>query len=65
MFLKKEMFDNAKKGMQHTIPLSTNFKILKFLSVSASTNFQESWTFETISKSFDQTTQTVVTTPVK
>ena len=65
LFLKKEMFDNAKKGMQHTIPLSTNFKILKFLSVSASTNFQESWTFETISKSFDQTTQTVVTTPVK
>ena len=65
LFLKKEMFDNAKKGMQHTIPLSTNFKMLKFLSVSASTNFQESWTFETISKSFDQTTQTVVTTPVK
>lgn len=40
LFLKKEMFDNAKKGMQHTIPLSTNFKILKHLSVSTSTNFQ-------------------------
>ncbi len=65
LFLKKEMFDNAKKGMQHTIPLSTNFKILKHLSVSTSTNFQENWTFETISKSFDQETQTVVTTPIQ
>ncbi len=65
LFLKKEMFDNAKKGMQHTIPLSTNFKILKFLSVSTSTNFQENWTFETISKSFDQETQTAVTTTIK
>ena len=45
LFLKKEMFDSAKKGMQHTIPLSTNFKILKYLSVNASTNFQENWNF--------------------
>ena len=65
LFLKKEMFDSAKKGMQHTIPLSTNFKILKYLSVNASTNFQENWTFETIRKSFDQETQSVVITPLK
>ena len=38
------MFDNAKYGMKHTIPLSTNFKLLKYLSVTASTNYSEVWT---------------------
>ena len=39
-----KMFDNAKYGMTHTIPLSTNFKLLKYLSVSTSANFNEVWT---------------------
>ena len=38
------MFDNAKYGMKHTIPLSTNFKLLKYLSVSSSANYNEVWT---------------------
>ena len=38
------MFDNAKYGMKHTIPLSTNFKLLKYLSVSTSANYNEVWT---------------------
>jgi len=62
LFFKKEMFEDAKVGMQHTIPLSTNFKIFKYLSVSASTNFQETWTLKTIDKTFDQELLEVVTT---
>ena len=42
------MFDNAKYGMKHTIPLSTNFKLLKYLSVSTSANYNEVWTQNTI-----------------
>ena len=38
------MFDNAKYGMKHSIPLSTNFKLLKYLSVSTSANYNEVWT---------------------
>ena len=38
------MFDNAKYGMKHTVPLSTNFKLLKYLSVSTSANYNEVWT---------------------
>ncbi|UKM64148.2 LPS-assembly protein LptD [Flavobacteriaceae bacterium GSB9] len=53
LFFKKEMFDGAKTGFQHTIPLSTNFKLFKYFSVSASTNFNEVWTFKTIEKSYD------------
>jgi hypothetical protein len=37
------MFENAKNGMSHDIPLSTNFKILKHISVSASANYNEVW----------------------
>src|SRR5690606_13202349 len=53
-FFKSEMFDDARVGIQHSIPISTNFKILKYFSVSASTNFEEVWTLNTIRKSFDE-----------
>ncbi|NJX15427.1 putative LPS assembly protein LptD [Tamlana crocina] len=53
LFFKKEMFDEAKAGFQHTIPLSTNFKVFKYFSMSASTNFNEVWTFKTINRSYD------------
>ncbi|MFI1771435.1 putative LPS assembly protein LptD [Thalassobellus citreus] len=53
LFFKKEMFDDAKAGFQHTIPLTTNFKLFKYFSLSASTNFNEVWTFKTIKKTFD------------
>ncbi len=53
LFFKKEMFDDAKAGFQHSIPLSTNFKLFKYFSLSASSSFNEVWTFKTINKSFD------------
>lgn len=64
LFFKKEMFDDAKSGFQHTIPLTTNFKLFKYLSMSASTNFNEVWTFKTIDKSFDTSTRETVTETV-
>ena len=42
------MFDNAKYGMKHNIPLSTNFKLLKYLSFTSSANFEEVWTQNTV-----------------
>lgn len=42
------MFDNAKSGMKHSIPLSTNFKVFKFFSVSTSANYEEVWTQNTV-----------------
>lgn len=61
LFFKKEMFDDAKMGFKHSIPLSTNFKVLKFFSLSASTNYDETWTFKTIERSYDAINEEVVT----
>ncbi len=43
-----EMFKNAKTGMKHSIPLSTNFKLFKYLSFSTSANYEEVWTQNTV-----------------
>ena len=64
LFFKKEMFDDAQAGFQHSIPLTTNFKLFKYFSMSTSTNFNEVWTFKTIDKSFDTTTRETVTETV-
>ena len=44
------MFDDAKYGMKHSVPVSTNFKVLKHLSVSMNGNFDEIWTGNTINR---------------
>ena len=41
------MFDNAKTGMKHSIPITTNFKVLKYFSISAGGNYEESWVLKT------------------
>ncbi|MDT8347667.1 MAG: putative LPS assembly protein LptD, partial [Flavobacteriaceae bacterium] len=50
-----EMFDDALIGAQHSIPISTNFKVAKHLSFTAGANFQETWTFTTFDRRFDPT----------
>jgi lipopolysaccharide assembly outer membrane protein LptD (OstA) len=62
LFFKKEMFDDAKIGMQHSIPLTTNFKLFKYLSFSTGANYQETWTLNTVNKRYDQDTQQVIET---
>ncbi|WP_353779391.1 putative LPS assembly protein LptD [Winogradskyella sp. 3972H.M.0a.05] len=61
LFFKKEMFDDARIGMQHSIPLSTNFKLFKYFSMSASANFQETWTLNTIDRFQDPNSLEIVT----
>ncbi|CAH0335402.1 LPS-assembly protein LptD [Flavobacterium sp. CECT 9288] len=53
LFFKPEMFRDAKIGFQHSIPLSTNFKLFKYFSASTSLNYEEVWYTKTINKSFD------------
>ncbi len=43
-----KMFENSRTGIQHTIPLSTNFKILKYFNMAASVNYLEVWQPKTI-----------------
>ncbi len=60
LFFSKEMFDNAQLGVQHSIPLSTNFKIFKYFSASSSMNYNEVWAIKTIQKSYDKDQSKVV-----
>ena len=60
IFGTSEMFDDAEIGMKHTIPLTTNFKVFDYFSVSANANLEENWTFKTVSKYYNQTDEEVV-----
>lgn len=53
LFFKKEMFEAAQVGAQHNIPISTNFKIFKYLSASAGTNYRETWVMKSTRKRYD------------
>lgn len=54
------MFKDANTGMQHSIPLSTNFKLFKYFSATSSLNYQETWYLKTINKSYSLTENKVV-----
>ena len=60
LFFTAQMFRDAELGVRHSIPLTTNFKLFKHFSVSASTNYQESWVFETIDQGYDPVDRAVV-----
>jgi lipopolysaccharide assembly outer membrane protein LptD (OstA) len=60
LFFKSEMFNDMKNGIQHSIPLSTNFKVLKYFSVTASSNYLETWYFKTIKKQFNSVDNKVI-----
>lgn len=61
LFFKPQMFRDAKTGFQHSIPINTNFKILKYFSVSMGAAYNEVWAFNTIQKYFSSVENTVVT----
>jgi hypothetical protein len=64
LFFKPQMFRDANSGIQHSIPLSTNFKIFKHFSASASLNYNEVWYLKTINRSFDNQQNKVIETAV-
>lgn len=65
LFFKPEMFRDAKSGLQHSIPLSTNFKVFRYFSVSAATNYQETWVMNTVRREFDADSAASIVQDVK
>ncbi len=55
-----EMFNDAKVGARHRIPISTNFKVAKFFSVTMGGTYEDIWTLDTFNQRFDPDTQAVV-----
>lgn len=52
-FFKSEMFNDLNTGFQHSIPITTNFKVFKHFSVSTGASYNEVWYMNTIEKQFD------------
>jgi len=61
LFFKPQMFRDAKSGFQHSIPISTNFKIFKYFSVTMGAAYNEVWAFNTIEKYFSTLENKVIT----
>ena len=53
LFLTSRMFENARVGATHRIPISTNFKVAKYFSVTLNANYEDIWTLETFRRGVD------------
>lgn len=62
---KQESLDQFRNGVQHSIPVSTSFNILKYVTLSPSVNYSENWYTKTIRKRWDTGLQQVVIDTVK
>ncbi len=60
-FFKSGMFDDARIGARHRLPIATNFKMAKYLSVSLSGSYEDIWTLETVRRQYDADLDDVVT----
>ena len=60
-FFTSKMFEDAKIGARHRIPIGTNFKVAKYLSVSMNGSYEDVWTLETIRRRYDADQEEVVT----
>jgi len=47
-------FENGRKGIKHTIPVSTSMNLFKFFTLTPSFNYNESWYFEKFNYHYDE-----------
>lgn len=55
-----QLGSDFKNGVKHSIPISTSFKMFKYFNVNPSFNYNESWTFRTIRKDYDNINNEVI-----
>ena len=60
LFGKAAMFKDTKVGARHSIPISTNFKVAKYLSITLGGSYEDVWTLKTFKRSFEEETKKVV-----
>ena len=60
-----EFFENGKKGMRHTIPASFSLKLLRYLTMSPSMNYEEKWYGEQLTWGYNEDSVLVKTDTVK
>ena len=48
LFFSKKMFDEAKNGVRHSIPVNTTAKLFKYITLGLNSSLNETWQFKTI-----------------
>ena len=51
--LKKSLVKDWKNGMQHTIPVSASFNLMKYITVTPAVNYSERWYTSQIDRVYD------------
>ncbi len=54
------LIDDFNSGISHSIPISTSFKALKWVTISPNFSFNEYWYFKTTEKTWDNTSDTLI-----
>ena len=54
-----EILKRTETGVQHTIPISTSFSVLNFITASPSFQYREVWSFKRFTYEFDPETELV------
>lgn len=49
-----------RNGVKHSIPVSANFNLLKYINISPNLNYTERWYFKSVEQSWDKTSQKLV-----
>lgn len=50
LFFSRKMFNDAKNGVRHSIPVSTTAKLFKYITLGLNSSLNETWQFKTIRK---------------
>lgn len=54
LLLRPETLNDMKYGIQHKIPISSSFKVFKYLNLSPSVNYTERWYYNRVEKSWNE-----------
>ena len=58
--LKSNLMKDWRNGMQHSVPISANFSLFKYINVNPSINFRDYMYSNKVMRSWDETSQTEV-----
>jgi len=60
-FFQSDIFKDARSGVKHDVALGTNFKLLKYFTISPNATYKDVWYFKKIEKRWDPDEGEVVT----
>lgn len=65
LLFSRQTLDAMQYGIQHSIPISSSLKVLRYFNWTNSLSFTERWHWTTINRSYDAATATVLTDTIR